>query len=123
MKKIIFIALLPLTLAILSFTNSCPRGAEIVKLPNGNYIMDEPVSMSLADEVALDRLLDIDPREEAAGFFWSCYTKDECKFQHGRIWGGGCCTSDPSRLASPESIAIAEDVRRQIDAIMVKYMK
>lgn len=123
MRKVILLAMLPLALAMLSFANRCPEG-RVVKLDNGNYIAEEPVAFSASDENALDELLSINPGlegEAARGFFWSCYTKTDCKFQHGRIWGGGCCTSGPAS-ASPESIEIAESVRGEIDAIMERYM-
>lgn len=120
MKKLFFLAMLPLALALLSFMEDCPR-TEIVKLDNGNYIAEEPVYISPDDEAALDELLSIDPDLAERGFFWSCYTKTDCKWQHGRIWGGGCCTSEPV-AASAESIEIANDVRTEIDAIMERYM-
>lgn len=106
--------------AVLNGGNNEPK---IEKLSNGNYVY-ENLDLSIEDVKSLEKLeIKLNPKYEALGFFWSCYGKNNNKFRHGRIWGGGCCTSEPREDECPEfTLAIAGDARVEIDKIMKKYM-
>jgi hypothetical protein len=118
MKKMFFLGLLPLSMLLLSFADTEANGS-VTLLPNGNYIT-KGLDISKADEAALQYLEEeYQPEAAQLGFFWSCYSKTGGKWEHGRIWGGGCCTSS---APADTQYQYEGPVREQIAQIMSHYM-
>jgi hypothetical protein len=87
-KKIIGLSILAVSLTLFSFRDIKKSGGRygVVKLADGNYIMDTPVNFTTAEMKKFESLEAGNP-QFSGRFFFSCYERGPNRFRHGRIWG------------------------------------